>query len=186
MQLAQDNSARDTSKLEAMVHYIAYKCPDPTKLGATKLNKVFWFADTYAYLQTGKPISGAKYVKHQFGPVPVDIMKVRDSLRDSGAVAITEGLHFGYPQTQFIALKRPDLTRFKAEEISFVDEVLGYICEHHSAKSISDLSHDLIWDAAELGEEIPLYAVFASEKAEITEHDITWAQTQAKLVGLAA
>lgn len=173
-----------TDKLEALVHYISYKCTDPTKLGATKLNKALWYSDAHSFLVRGKPITGTTYIKKKFGPVPQQIAQVSESLVNKGALAITKDLHFGYPQTQFIALKRPDLSSFTAEEISFVDEVLAYICENHTAISISEKSHDAVWEAAAIGEEIPIYAFLATRFGTTTKEDIEWATGEAQKAGL--
>ena len=56
------------SKLACLIHYIVWKCSDPTLLGATKLNKVLWYADAFAYMERGTPITGVTYVKRPFGP----------------------------------------------------------------------------------------------------------------------
>jgi hypothetical protein len=175
---------REDEKLEALVHYIIYRCNDPRKLGATKLNKILWYSDITNFLYTGKSISDAKYVKLQHGPVPANLVKVREKLVEEGAIAIRQDIHFGYPQTQAFALTPPNLDYFTATEISRVDEIMTDICENHSAASISAVSHDMIWEAAEIGEEIPLYAVFAAQQADVTQEDIDWALHQAKRKGL--
>lgn len=52
------------NKFDRLVHYIIDKHEGPSKLDAAKLNKVLWYADTFAYRLNGKTISGEKsYVK---------------------------------------------------------------------------------------------------------------------------
>lgn len=165
-------------KLEAMVHYISHKCSDPSKLGAVKLNKVLWFSDCYSYLLTGKSITDARYIKLPFGPVPKDIEEVKTSLVTKGDISIESTMCFNHTQKQFKALTSPDLNKFTANEISMVDEVLADICDNHTAVSISSLSHDIIWEAAEVGEEIPLYTIFASRTGSISPSDLTWAKLE--------
>ena len=70
----------------------------------------------------------------------------------------------------------PDISMFKPEEISIVDDVLREVCFNHTASSISIATHDDIWKLAEIGEEIPIETAFASELAEITEDDVKWAK----------
>jgi hypothetical protein len=41
---------------------------------------------------------------------------------------------------------------------------------------ISDKTHDIIWQLAELGEEIPQPAMLASRLGEVTEDDVAWAR----------
>ncbi len=171
-------------KFHNLTHYIVSKCDDPVKLGATKLNKVLWFSDALSYLYKGQSISGAKYEKRQFGPVPKDIMSVRKSLKRSGLIFERTAIYGGYPQTHFISLRSPNISGFTSDEISLVDDVMESICHSHTASSISEHTHDIIWEAAEIGEEIPLCAIFASRQGELSGDDMTWAKNQVNHLGL--
>lgn len=171
-------------KFDDLVHYVIWKCPDATKLGATKLNKILWFADAIHYLRTGHPITAARYVKQQHGPMPQGFLKTRARLEKARAIAVAEGEFYGYPQTRFMALQRPNITAFTADEM--VDEVIETIRDGHTATSISALTHDRVWEAAEIGEEMPLHAIYASKDAELTEEDVKWATEQCAKLGLTA
>jgi hypothetical protein len=168
----------DQAKFDALVHYVCAKCDDPSALGATKLNKVLWYADVLAYLGTGKSITGATYVKRQFGPVPKDIMAARARLTAAGAIVERSALVGAYEQKQMVALARPDVSLFTAEEISVVDDVIDHVCRRHTARSISNLTHDHIWEAAAIGEVIPLSAMHASFIGEVDEDDVAWAKKE--------
>jgi hypothetical protein len=168
----------DEAKFDALVHYVCARCEDPSKLGATKLNKILWYCDVGAYLYLGRSVTGATYVKRQFGPVPKDILASRQRLLASGAIAERDALYHGYPQKQLVALMLPDLRRFSADEISLIDAIIASICLNHTAASISNLTHDHVWEAAEIGEELPMYTIFASRKGEIDEDDMAWAKAQ--------
>ena len=148
----------DDNRLDRLVHYVCARCDNPSKLGATKLNKVLWYADVFAFADKGRSITGATYVKRQFGPVPRNIMGARNRLAKIGALVERKATFGGYPQTQFITLTDPDISMFSAEEISMVDTIIEAICSGHTATSISQLSHDLVWESAEIGEEIPMAA----------------------------
>lgn len=164
------------ARFKALVHYILEKCDDPKKLGATKLNKVLWYADTFAFRSTGQTISGeTHYVKRQFGPVPKKILAAINDLKSEKKILVRETEYFGKPKREYISLESADTSKFTSEEIEIVDAVLGVICDHHTAASISDMSHDLIWEAAELGEEIPVYAVLAAQAGAPSKDDMKWA-----------
>lgn len=179
-------AAKSTPKLEALTHYIIWKCEDPTKLGATKLNKNLWYSDAYHYVLTGKPITEAVYRKLQFGPVPRDILAIKNKLVSDGKIVISDGIHFTKPQERLVALTRPDLSIFGAEQISVVDEIIEKICDGNTATSISEQTHKAFWwDKLPLGAEIPLYAAFA-EPGDITLEQMQWANGQLKRLGLAA
>jgi hypothetical protein len=162
-------------KFKKLVHYVSYMC-EPADLGSTKLNKTCWFSDTIAYTMLGKSITDESYTKQQFGPVPHDILGVVRELQDEGKL-VSRRIHdpFGYPKQEYIALEKPNLSMFSAEEISIVDVVMEFVCKEHTAKTISNMSHDRIWELAEIGEEIPYDAVYASRLADIDEEDIKWA-----------
>ena len=163
-------------KFKQLVQYICSRCDDPTELGSTKLNKILWYADYHAYYFFNEAITGAKYVKRQFGPVPPAILQVLKELQEEGFLAIRNTEHFGHEKKEFFALRPADLSLFTAREISVVDKAIEYVCKRHTAKSISEETHDDIWEMAQIGEEIPYYTVFASQLGEITEHEIEWAK----------
>jgi hypothetical protein len=123
-------------------------------------------------------MTGATYIKQEHGPVPRGVMGARQRLVASGAIIERDALYFGYPQKHFFALRRPDISMFSADEISLVDQVIEIICKKHTAASISALTHNNVWEAAELGEEIPLYTIFASRPGELDENDIAWGRAE--------
>ncbi len=166
----------DPQRLAALVHYVCYRCQDPSILGATKLNKVLWYADVLTYIKTGKPITGEIYVKHQYGPVSSHLNAIIEDLQTQGALATREVEFYGYPKKEFVALKAPNIEGFSATEISIIDSMIDEVCLRHTADTISKASHDVIWELAEIGEEIPYYAVLASKLGEITEADVKWAR----------
>jgi hypothetical protein len=172
------NFGFDQPKFDALVHYICARCDDPSLLGATKLNKILWYSDAIAYLASGHPITGATYVKRQFGPVPRDILASRQRLVARGFLVERQAPFFNYAQIQFITLTPPDLSRFSADEVSIVDRVIEAICRGHSAASISGLTHDQVWEAAEIGEELPIYVILASRAGELTEGDMAWGRSE--------
>lgn len=164
-----------TAQLKELTHYICWKAEDSSTLGATKLNKALWFSDTLAYRLSGKSITGAAYVKRQYGPVPQRILPILRELEAEGALVIRESQHFNRIKRDFIALRPADPFAFSQEEREVIDDVVAWVCDHHTATSISDLSHDVIWDAAEIGEEIPYCAVLAATPGVVSEADMVWA-----------
>jgi len=168
--------AIDVNKMKALVHYICYKAHDPTVLGAIKLNKVLWYADTASYQLFGKSITGGTYIKRQFGPVPRRILQTLRELTEENKIAETPSRLYGYDKKNYIALEDPDLSQFTPQEMALIDEIFEIVCHQHTATSISRLTHDDIWEIAEIGEEIPYETVFASVVGEVDESDIKWAE----------
>lgn len=167
-------------KFKDLVLYVCSKC-DHKELGSTKLNKILWYSDMFSYLYFQKPITGEVYVKRQFGPVSKHILPIIDEMEFEKQIVTRDGEIFGYGKKEYIALKKPDLALFTADEISMVDGLIEFICKEHTAKAISEASHDRIWELAEIGEEIPYNAFLASKIGEIDEEDIEWAMKSAGL-----
>lgn len=167
-------------RFKQLVHYVCSKVDDPKKLGATQLNKTLWLCDLRAYYELSEPITKARYVKRQFGPVPSQILPVLRELQQEGVLTVRTADHFGKPKKEFIVNEPASDDFLSPEEKEIVDRAVAFVTEKHSAASISLLSHDHIWTAAEDGEEIPHYTVFA-EPEKVTDEDMEWAQL--KLAG---
>ena len=165
-----------TDLLKELTHYICWRTEDPAKLGATKLNKALWFSDTIAYRLNGRSITNAAYVKRQFGPVPRRILPVLNELHAEGKVVSRDRRRFQYTLRELIALQPPPASDiFSPQELEIINTVVTWICDDHTASSISELTHDCVWEAAQDGEEIPLSAVLGAIEGEITEEDKNWA-----------
>jgi hypothetical protein len=170
---------QDRNKLKTLVHYVCWKVKNPADLGAIKLNKVLWVSDIRAFVQLGKPITGERYVKRQFGPVPFSILTIVRELQAEHKLVVRQAESFGNPKTDYIALTRPSINPiFTPDEISLVDDAIEFVCQKHTAMGISDKTHDVIWKLAELGEEIPYEAMLASALGEVTKEDLEWAKEQ--------
>lgn len=174
------------NKFEALVHYICWKCSDPSKLGAIKLNKVLWFSDTIAFAQIGASITGVLYVKQKFGPVPKPIMPVVRALVQKSILRVEEVKYFGRAKKQYISLMEPDSSIFTADQLEIVDNVLVAITTQHTATSISELTHDAIWKLATIDEVMPHSAILASKFGKISDQDTIWARSRLELLGVAA
>lgn len=163
-------------KFKNLVHYICH-IANRDELGATKLNKILWYSDITSFINHGAPITGSVYIKREFGPVPRDILQVIDELSLESKILIRNVTLFsGKIRREFITLTEPDIRGFNASEISLVDGITHDICHHYTAESISDESHDKVWELAEIGEEIPYHAVYGAPLGEVTEEHIQWAK----------
>jgi len=164
-------------KFENLVLYIASRCPDPTRLGAVRLRKILYFADALQYFHTGKPITGATYIKLEGGPVPTELGNALARLEKRGALKVKRDEHpYGYPMVFYYALEEPDIDLFTSTEISRVDRLIAKVCNEYTAAQISDLSHHEAWEAAEIGEELPYHTIFVARSGEITKEDVIWAR----------
>lgn len=165
----------DREKFKALVHYICWKCKDPEKLGSVKLNKILWVCDFSYFYRYGTPLTGARHVKRQFGPVPHAIIPILGELVAEGALTVTDVRLFDSTKKEFRSLREPELTAFTEEELRvFVDPAIRLITQEHTGKSVSEVSHDHIWHAAQDGEEIPYFTIFA-RPGDVMAEEIEWA-----------
>ena len=124
---------------------------------------------------TGNSITGETYVKRQFGPVPRHVMKAIDELARDGNVVRGRADHFGHVKNEYIAIRESDKSLFSGKEIALIDEAFQHVCKNHTAMSISQETHGVIWNIAEMGEVLPYETVFAANVGELNEDDLTWA-----------
>jgi hypothetical protein len=169
--------ALDRDKFKSLVHYVCWRCEDPDSLGSVKLNKILWLSDFRAYYETQQAITGARYVKRQYGPVPSNIKPVLRELEAEGALSVKEKPFHGYTKTEFVVHRDPDTSRFSAAELGLVERMIQFVLYEHTAKSISEMSHDHIWHTAEEGEEIPYYTIF-SNPGKIGDDEREWARLE--------
>jgi Protein of unknown function (DUF4065) len=163
------------NRLPELLHYVIWRC-DPAELGATKLNKICWYADLDAYRRSGSTITGAtSYIRLQHGPTPRNVHRCIDRLKYDGQIAVSQHNYHGRPKTMYMSQVMPNINAFSAEEISIIDSVAEIICAKHTASSISQLSHDVLWEEVALGAEIPISAA-AIIPGEITADDVAWAE----------
>jgi DNA-binding PadR family transcriptional regulator len=165
------------SKFKSLVHYVvSRRADDRETLGAVKLNKILWLADLSAYYELGRPITDSRYVKQKFGPVPARVMPALHELERDGAITIRDTDHYGKQKKEYVVHEAGSGDFLKPEERRIVDRIIDDVCDRHTAASVSDASHNHIWKAAEDGEELPLFTVFA-KPGTITDVERMWAQT---------
>lgn len=162
-------------KYRNAVHYIIDKCENPYKLGSIKLNKILLFTDGILLRKTGKTLTEDTYIKRQFGPVPKNILKILNGLKNDNIIAIRDGKKNNDARL-FFSLREPDISNLSSTEIDALYTVTMFIYKKFKVKEISDITHQpKIWDYLNIGDEVDLYSYFISEEAEITKEDINWA-----------
>jgi hypothetical protein len=131
---------------------------------STKLHKLVWAADFASFCETGSTISGARYQREKFGPVPKAMPIILDRLKDEKRIEfrkVTVGTKEGFRP---VALDAADLSRFSQRQLMIVDKV---IAENFgkTGKQLSDESHDkLAWKVLENGDLIPFAAWFVTSR----------------------
>lgn len=168
-----DTPKYDEQKFKNLILYIAQRSEDDPNFGATKINKILFFADFDAFAKTGKPITGARYQRLPQGPAPRALLPVKKEMLADGSINEREVLrHSTYQQKRIVANKNTNMDLFTGEEIAVVDAVIARL-RPETARRVSDLSHERDgWSLAENGEEIPYFtAILHDGPVELTaEH----------------
>lgn len=166
----------NSDRTSMLAHYIISRAL-PDELGATKLNKVMWYADLEAYRTIGKTISGqSSYRKLQNGPVPNNIQEVLSELRSDGKIVVRHAHTPVGIRHEFIEAESPDVDAFSPQEIDIINQVLNWV-RRFSANGISEKSHEdmeHLWEEIGLGDQIPIGAA-SIISGDISADDLDWA-----------
>ena len=161
----------DEEKFKELLLYVADKCSDDPDFGATKLNKILFYADFQAYGLYGEPITGSPYFKLRRGPAPKYLKPIRDNMEGDGDIVIQHKQRFNQTQHRIIPLKEANLDVFYAKEIALVDKVIEAFCGIN-ADGASKVSHmEAGYNIAGNKEDIPYEAVFLSSRS-LTEYEV--------------
>lgn len=142
------------ARLSEMMLYVAKKSQNDPSFGATKLNKILFFADFCSYEHRGRPITGAEYMKLDKGPVPRRLLAVKAKLTSTNQAEEKQVACARYSQKRLVPLREPNLNGFSPEDIAYVDKVISCLRDAN-ASDVSDLSHNRIWRIAGTKETIP-------------------------------
>jgi hypothetical protein len=169
---SDDQEAKE--RLRELMLFIADRCENEPTFGATKLNKILFYADFMSYALYGEPITGVTYKKLDRGPVPTVLKLVRDEMEVQGDIVVKKSSYHNLVQHRVISLREANLKKLKARDIKLVDEVIQALSKHN-ASEVSELSHNRAWQIPGYGEPIPYEAAFLSDR-EPTERDIARAR----------
>ena len=152
-------------KLRELMLYIAAKSESDLDFGATKLNKILFFADLTAFVRHEHSITGQEYQALPRGPAPRRLLPVRKQMEAQGECAIQQAMRFGYQQRRLFALRPAELSMFNGDEIAIVDEVMEFL-SGKTAREISDMSHAFLdcWNGLEEGDKIPMEVGFVRSR----------------------
>jgi uncharacterized phage-associated protein len=167
----EEGGAVNLRKLEEAVHFICSTCTAADRLGATKLNKILYYADMISFAESGRSITGATYVKRQRGPVPKEILRALNNLKNNKRIETREVSVFDFVRREFEAIGDTDLTVFASSEIEILSRMIRVVC-NHSAEEISDISHTIVWQSADMGEVLPYETFLVSYLGDINDDEL--------------
>ena len=151
------------NKFKNVLLYILERCAGKPNVGETVLYKLLYFSDFNYYELYEEHLTGAKYRKLPFGPVPQKLDTIINQMIGKGQLQRVKTGYHGYPQTRYLPLEKANLTELRASEKEVIDRVILQMSDW-SAAAISDYSHrDMPWLASKEGEEINYELAFYRE-----------------------
>lgn len=150
-------------KFKNVLLYILERCAGKPNVGETVLYKLLYFCDFNHYELYEEHLTGSRYRKLPYGPVPQKLASVMDQMIKNGQLQKLKTEYHGYSQLRYLPLQKADLTELKASEKEVIDKVLHQMSDW-SATAISNYSHkDLPWEVTEEGEYISYELAFYRE-----------------------
>jgi len=150
------------NKFKNALLYILEKCGGKPNLGETVLYKLLYFIDFDAYELLGNPITGMKYVKLKYGPVPklADYSPIVEEMVKNEELVLVKQKYHDKIQKRYIALKEANIDNFSSLEMKVIDRVINSLSDM-SAIQIEEYSHgDVPWKNSEDKYEIDYNAVY--------------------------
>jgi uncharacterized phage-associated protein len=142
------------NKFKNVLLYILERCAGKPNVGETVLYKLLYFLDFNYYELYEEHLTGAKYRKLPYGPVPQKLDTIIGQMMEKGMIQRIKTEYYGKMQTRYIPLTKANLTELKASEKEVIDKVIEQLSDW-SAAAISNYSHkDMPWLASKEGEEI--------------------------------
>lgn len=152
--------ALQLNKFKNVLLYILERCAGKPNVGETVLYKLLYFSDFNYYEIYEEHLTGAKYRKLPFGPVPQKFDTIIANMIEKGQLQKVKTAYHGYLQTRYLPLVKADLTILRASEKEIIDRVIEQMSDW-SASAISNYSHkDMPWLASKEGEEIDYELAF--------------------------
>jgi Antitoxin SocA-like, Panacea domain len=180
--MAKSNKVKD-KRLQELILYIARETEADPKCGKTKLYKILFYSDFWAYQRLGTSITQQEYQRLDFGPAPRRARPVIEAMVKAAIAVWATRDYFGHGLQKLLALREPDLSGFSGEEIAIVQEVIR-ILGPYDATEVSELSHRFIgWQLAREGEAIPYSTVALGHPRPPTQREVAYGQRLARELG---
>jgi transcriptional regulator with XRE-family HTH domain len=151
------------NKFKNVLLYLLERCAGKPNVGETVLYKLLYFSDFNYYELYEEHLTGAKYRKLPYGPVPQKLDAIIGQMIEKGQLQRVKTRYHGFPQIRYLPLEKADLRALRASEKEVIDRVIEQMSDW-SAAAISNYSHkDMPWLASNEGEEINYELAFYRE-----------------------
>ncbi len=151
---------KNLEKFSEVLLYILNKVGSKPNIGETVIYKLLYFIDFNFYEKYEEQLIGATFIKNNYGPTPIEFAKIIEKMTRDKEIEKVASKYFSYPQTKYLPLRKPDLSKLKANEIELIDDVLNRLSDMNAIQ-ISEYSHrDIPWLTTEDNKIIEYESVF--------------------------
>jgi putative zinc finger/helix-turn-helix YgiT family protein len=128
----------EMGKFFEAIKYFCYQ----DRIFKTKLMKLLFYADFGHYKNYSVSITGARYARLPYGPVPDQFERWLAALvLDEESIRKEEDWNHDYPGEVYVSVTAPDLSIFSPSELRVLAAVKE-VFQNFTAKRISDISHN--------------------------------------------
>jgi len=150
---------KNLDKFKEVLLYVLSKVGSKPNVGESVIYKLLYFIDFNYYEKHEEQLIGATYIRNNYGPTPKEFIKIVEDMEGKDLVKVQDN-YFQYPQTKYLPLRKPDLSKINTREQKVIDDVINSLSDMN-AKQISEYSHnDVPWQTTEEGEVIDYESVF--------------------------
>jgi transcriptional regulator with XRE-family HTH domain len=150
---------KNLEKFKEVLLYVLDRVGSKPNIGETVIYKILYFIDFDFYEKYEEQLIGATYIRNRYGPTPVEFATVIRQMENRDLVRV-KNRFFNYPQTKYLPLRKPDLSKLEGHEIAVIDSVLARLADMTAAQ-ISRYSHgDVPWLTTVEGKPIEYETVF--------------------------
>ena len=150
-------------RLRELILYVCERCEKAPRFGKIKLNKIIWRADFKAFEKRRKPVTGSGYHKLNFGPAPVEMLPLLNTMLAKKQIEIEPVDVGGKTEQRVIALLPSHHNYFNAEDLEFIEESIAYYWDK-SGTEASDDSHGIAWKSRHERDPMPYESVFFNDE----------------------
>jgi len=151
---------KNLNKFREVLLYILNEVGSKPHIGETVIYKLLYFIDFNYYEKHEEQLIGANYIKNHYGPTPVEFQKIVEKMIRDHDIEKINSQYFSYPQTKYLPLRKPDLSKFSANELEIINDVLCKLADMNAAQ-ISEYSHnDVPWLTTEENKPLEYESVF--------------------------
>lgn len=148
--------------IELLLYFSQRGITERLVIGSTRLNKLMFFSDMRAYAELGKPITGARYQRLEFGPAARAMLPVREELIANDDAEYEDRGADDWAKV-IVPLRPANLELFSEDELRVVNEVFDEL-RQFNAREVSDYAHlkSAGWNVMEDSEDIPYEFAYVS------------------------